>query len=182
MGVKMDDRWRNIWDLEVPSVTKLLLWKAENDLLPTKKNLFKRKVVEDKSCPICKAEEETPMHVLWQYPTTNDIWAEDGSCVQKWGRTEDEFMLLWEKLMGMLSKSKLEDKAMLFRRVWLQRNEYVFLKRLMCPKVLLKIVRKALLDYQASQTNQKHERQVQDNAAKGSLKWEKPGCGFVKVN
>lgn len=62
VGAVMDERWRNIWNLEVPCVTKLFLWKAGNNLLPTKENLFKRKVVEDKSCPVCSAETETIMH------------------------------------------------------------------------------------------------------------------------
>lgn len=48
-----DKRWRNIWDLEVPGVVKFFLWKAANNLLPMKKNLFKRKIVTDQRCPMC---------------------------------------------------------------------------------------------------------------------------------
>jgi hypothetical protein len=43
--------WKAIWSLKVPNLVKLFMWKACNDLLPTKTNLFKRKVVEAKSCP-----------------------------------------------------------------------------------------------------------------------------------
>lgn len=50
--VKGDEKWRNIWDLEVPVVTKMFLWKAGNHLLPTKVNLFKRGMVKDKKYPV----------------------------------------------------------------------------------------------------------------------------------
>lgn len=56
VGAEMDERWENIWNIEVPSVTKMFLWKVGNSLLPTKENLFKRKVIEDKRCPVCNAE------------------------------------------------------------------------------------------------------------------------------
>ena len=95
----MDERWRYMWDLTEPSVTKLFLWKAGNDLLPTKGNLFKRKIVEERSCPVCNAEIETIMHVLWTCPVANDIWAETESIVHKWSRKEEDFMGLWERMM-----------------------------------------------------------------------------------
>lgn len=79
----MDDRWRNIWDLIVPSVTKMFLGKDANNLLPTKENLFKRKVVKESSCLVCNAEIESIMHVLWTCPAANNIWAKAGSRVHK---------------------------------------------------------------------------------------------------
>lgn len=60
----------------MPSVTKVFLWKVGNNVLPTKETLFKMKVIEDKSCPVCGAETETIMHVLWDCLAANDLWAE----------------------------------------------------------------------------------------------------------
>lgn len=60
----MDERLRNNWDLIVLSVTKMFSWKAGNNMLPTKENLFKRKMVGEKICPIRNAKAETTMHVL----------------------------------------------------------------------------------------------------------------------
>ncbi|XP_041007557.1 uncharacterized protein LOC121252140 [Juglans microcarpa x Juglans regia] len=150
----MDERWRNIWNLEVPNVTKLFLWKAGNNLLPTKENLFKRKVVEDKRCPVCSAETETIMHALWVYPATNDIWAEVRGCVQKWGRIEEEFLLLWGKLMGRLSMKKLEDMIAL----------------------------KGLLEFKAAQILTKQVVKGQNSNSRSAMRWEKPESGCVNVN
>lgn len=74
------------------------------------------------------------MHALWECPAANDIWFEVGGCVQKWGRTEDDFMLLWGKFMGRMSIKQLEEMAVLLRKVWLRRNEFVFEKKLGCPQ------------------------------------------------
>ncbi|XP_042969072.1 uncharacterized protein LOC122301754 [Carya illinoinensis] len=56
---------------------------AANDLLPTRKNLFKKKIVEDPYCPICFKEEETTVHVLWECHAANDVWANSISGFQK---------------------------------------------------------------------------------------------------
>ncbi|XP_041025489.1 uncharacterized protein LOC121265863 [Juglans microcarpa x Juglans regia] len=182
VGAVIDERWRNIWNLEVPSVTKLFLWRAGNNRLPTKENLFKRKVVEDKSCLVCSVETETIMHALWVCPAANDIWAEVGGCVQKWGRTEEEFLLLWGKLMGRLSMKKLEDMVVLLRRVWLHRNEFVFEKKLGCPKILVKTTLESLLEFKAAQILTKQVVKGQNNNARSAMSWEKLESGCAKVN
>lgn len=46
----------------MPGVVKLFIWKAGNDLLHAKKNLFWRKIVANQSCPICYVEDESVMH------------------------------------------------------------------------------------------------------------------------
>lgn len=42
-----------IWSMEVSNPVKLFIWHACHNLLPTKENLFKRKVVEESTCPCC---------------------------------------------------------------------------------------------------------------------------------
>lgn len=57
----------------MPGAVKFCLWKAGNNLLATKANLYKKKVVEDNLCPICCGEEKIVLHVLWQCPTARDV-------------------------------------------------------------------------------------------------------------
>ncbi|XP_042962692.1 uncharacterized protein LOC122296963 [Carya illinoinensis] len=148
---KRDDRWNRIWDLKVPGVTKLFIWRAANNLLPTKENLYKRKVIEEKRCPLCDAEEETIMHALWECPAANNLWGNDESCVKKWARTEWNFMSLWEKFMDRLTKDQMEEMAVLLRKVWLRRNDWVFERRMACPKNSFSATKAALHEFQASQ-------------------------------
>lgn len=58
------DIWKAIWNLRVQNPLKLFLWKACHNLLPTKVNLCRPKVVEDKLCPCCTREAELVLHAL----------------------------------------------------------------------------------------------------------------------
>jgi hypothetical protein len=39
--------WRRLWNLKLPRYILVFLWRACNDILPTKNNLCKRKIVTD---------------------------------------------------------------------------------------------------------------------------------------
>jgi hypothetical protein len=45
---KEEDFWKVVWALEIPNVAKLFIWRACNELLPTRVNLVRRKVIEMK--------------------------------------------------------------------------------------------------------------------------------------
>lgn len=68
---------------EYTKVVKMFLWKVLNNCLPTKKNLFCKKVVKDYYYPICKRQEETTTHALWSCSRVTDVWANKSSLVQK---------------------------------------------------------------------------------------------------
>jgi hypothetical protein len=70
------DVWGKIKRMQVPNAEKNFLWKACHDILPTRNNLHQRKVIDDLTCHICKLEAETAFHILWQYPSTVDVWCE----------------------------------------------------------------------------------------------------------
>ena len=74
MGMYRSEVWKMIWRLSVPNVEKVFLWGACHDILPTRENLRKRKIVEDPLCPICGLEPETTCHVLWECPAARDVW------------------------------------------------------------------------------------------------------------
>ncbi|XP_042939569.1 uncharacterized protein LOC122274612 [Carya illinoinensis] len=121
------------------------------------------------------------MHVLWTCPAANDIWAEPESLVHKWSRKEEDFMGLWERMMQNLNKNQMEEVVMILRRVWWRRNTFVFEKKMLCPKGVIRAAKEALLEYQNAQAPQTLEIQVQ-RPAREKQKWKKPVGGFVKVN
>jgi hypothetical protein len=57
-----------LWSLQVPNAVKVFLWRAYHNLLPTKVNLFTRKVVDNNFCPVCHLAEETVFHAIWGCP------------------------------------------------------------------------------------------------------------------
>jgi hypothetical protein len=66
--------WKEIWSLQVPNSVKMFLWRACKNILPTKENLFKRKVLKDAICMFCSQEVESTRHVLWDCPAAMDVW------------------------------------------------------------------------------------------------------------
>jgi hypothetical protein len=64
-GPSSSSLWKRIWSLKVPRLVILFLWKAYKEILPTRCNLFKRKITPDSLCPMCGLEPESSGHILW---------------------------------------------------------------------------------------------------------------------
>ena len=56
--------WPILWKLCIPNKIKIFGWRACNDILPTKCNLVKRKIITDDKFHICTREAESAFHVL----------------------------------------------------------------------------------------------------------------------
>ena len=67
--------WTSLWALKIPNAKKNFLWRACHDILPTKANLCKRKIIDDPLCPLCERETKMVLHALWQCPTAMDAWS-----------------------------------------------------------------------------------------------------------
>jgi hypothetical protein len=59
----------------VPNKVKHLVWRACNNSLPSKLNLFCPHVVEDPLCTVCGQERESVTHILWECPLARNVWA-----------------------------------------------------------------------------------------------------------
>jgi hypothetical protein len=46
-------------------VEKKFLWHACNEILPTRENLCRRKIIMDPLCPLCGIKVEFGFHILW---------------------------------------------------------------------------------------------------------------------
>lgn len=67
--------WKNIWKLQTPSKVKNFMWCLCQNALPTKDNLFRRKILPDPICPLCTHERETVEHLFLLCPWTSQIWS-----------------------------------------------------------------------------------------------------------
>lgn len=57
---------------------------ACHNTLPTRVNLFQRKMVDTNRCPICERESESIIHALWKCPAAVDVWEENSNPLRKW--------------------------------------------------------------------------------------------------
>ena len=79
MGTSSDNSqvrqfWRRIWSLLVPHKLRHFVWRVCKEILPTKANLIKRKVLQHDIDDECSTKVETTGHVLWNYQKAKDTW------------------------------------------------------------------------------------------------------------
>lgn len=72
---RLDALWKAIWNMRVPKNIQVMAWRAYNDVLPTKKELFRRHITLDSLCDICKSTEEDSTHALACCPTIWSYWS-----------------------------------------------------------------------------------------------------------
>jgi hypothetical protein len=110
----------------VSRVVQHFLWKACNNILPTKENLYKRRIIEDSLCPICNNAIETVGHILWSCESSKDVWAECGRSLQKCSSDEEGFPEIIQKWASKLSEDEMQLAVGVARQIWLRRNSVVF--------------------------------------------------------
>ena len=59
------------------------MWRAGLNILPTRDNLCKRKIVADNTCELCKFDRESRIHALWECGVACDVWASSVVRLQK---------------------------------------------------------------------------------------------------
>lgn len=118
--------WKTVWSLRIPNSAKMFLRQACNRILPTKDNLKKRRVLTNDICIFCCRAVETTHHILWDYPSSQDVWCVNGSRIQKRRFEGDDFSELVENLIEFLHKDEIKLFAMIAKRIWKRRNGVVY--------------------------------------------------------
>ena len=136
---RMERMWQTIWKLDCPRVVHLFLWKACNNILPTKECLHKRGITPDAKCPICLTETESAGHSLWNCIAAKDIWMECSLSLQKCPSFEDEFSNIFQNLVERLPTEDLSLMAFVARQIWHRRNEVVFNSKFCSPGDLIPV-------------------------------------------
>jgi ribonuclease HI len=172
--------WQKIWNLKIPNVEKTFLWRACHESLPTRQNLKWRNIIDDASCPICRMEEETAIHILWQCPSAKDVWSMGPKAMQK---STDEGRHFKGVVEAAMVKYSLEDMAFfagVARRIWLRRNEVVHGGVFTHPKSLVQQAQQAMENFDVAQKT--GETQCLPVRISPPQRWTAPLVGWVKVN
>jgi hypothetical protein len=172
------ETWRRIWNLKVPGVVRNFIWRMCHNLLPTKVNLFQRKIVPDTLCPMCGIEPETSGHIIWNCDSSKAVWMECGRRIQKLSLATDDGLGLFESWMGKLEQEELNFVSCMARRIWLRRNSVVFGGLISPPGLLVQSTKESLEAYH-------HVRKLPGlgtTTRPARSRWKKPPAGVLKVN
>ena len=177
---KGSEIWKVCWKLNIPNNVKMFVWRACHNILPTKANLFKRKVVNSALCPICTLGEETVEHIVWSSPSASDVWSCRPIKIQKSACYSRNFAQLFEELIGRYDLQELEIFAVMARKIWVRRNELVHEGSLMDPHRVFIMVVSGLEDFQRinAQVEEESVAKIQTH----EVSWQPSSGNLVKVN
>lgn len=66
--------WKYLWNMNILHKVRHIAWRACKDILPTKENLKRRKVLMDSSCELCQAEAKTSGNRFWSFSNAQEVW------------------------------------------------------------------------------------------------------------
>ena len=139
--------WRHLWALPVPNVENNFLWRACQNILPTKDILHKRRIFLDLLCPVYGLEVETRFHILWQCPSTMDAWTMGVAKFQKCSFAGHDFMQLLEYFFDKCDLEKLKIFAGMSRHLWLRQNDLIHGNHFTHPKMLAVQTTQAIMEF-----------------------------------
>lgn len=108
------------------------MWKICHNILPTKKILFKKKVIENNLCPRCHNLEESNLHAIFFCPLIQHVWFASPLGFKPLLWNSDTFTIenMFNTLMSLSTKENLDFNLALLTTIayflWLDRNNQVF--------------------------------------------------------
>jgi hypothetical protein len=171
--------WQKLWKVEALGVIKNFLWKVGNDLLPTKLNLFIKKVVPEPGCPICAQDTEDALHILWKCNSSMAVWQGCGKKIQKMTLGQVDGKGLIQYLLRKLDGEELLLALVVLRLIWLRRNAFVFEREFSPPERLVFDAQRMVREYTSAVS---HSDRLLAPPPGQPVSWLAPPPGSVKIN
>ena len=114
--------WDQIWELEVLNKIKHFIWRACRESLPTKKNLFTKKVTRNAICDLCHDGVEDVLHVLWGCQVLKEVWWEEPCLRNQLAVQFVDFRDLWIGIISNNDHFLAERFAYVTWSIWHNRN------------------------------------------------------------
>ncbi|XP_019199082.1 PREDICTED: uncharacterized protein LOC109192835 [Ipomoea nil] len=129
------DKWNALWRLKIPPKWKMFLWRAMNNILPTIKNLFIKRVEIDPTCAMCGLMHEDIMHSLVLCDYAKAIWSQSNLPIPQ--IVTNVFYEWFGTLLDVLDSDVILFAAAILYNIWRARNEAVWNAYLPMPKKVL---------------------------------------------
>jgi hypothetical protein len=179
----LPDIWKDLWNLKVPGKVKMFAWRACQNLLPTRENLCRRRVIQDPSCPCCGLAVESVIHCLWSCPAASDVWGDLLSCFQKCSSFQFSFMHLLEYCFQTFEKDKVELMLVVARNIWLRKNSLIFQGSFLSPNRVWEESFSFMHDFRMFSQGEKDVASASSQIVHSPIGvWHPPPDNFFKIN
>ncbi|KAF7825143.1 ribonuclease H [Senna tora] len=179
--IQHDRVWRKIWKLDVLPSTRVFLWRAIREILPTCTALANRGMNVDTKCVLCNCDDESCIHALIGCDSLGDFWQ----------KTELPFMTEWQEGLNFMewfdlaltqwSDRETELFAIAAQRLWFRRNK----ARLDGSAESLDHVWEGVLNTWLMVNNREDEKSTQStfmDPSSSSVRWHPPDWRTIKIN
>eukprot|EP00253_Pinus_taeda_P016909 PITA_16909 len=177
--------WYNLWKLQAPPRTRLLMWNILEDKIPTGSYLKRRAFMGRSRCVLCLQEEESTQHRFLTCPTTRSIWTQvllTLNMTRNWQGVG--ITMAWEKWWCTSAVAKSRNLPLLVPwYVWLKRNNKIFEDKLVNWNLLPPQICAAYEEL-PNDDNQKRQRIIQQEQINKAISWayydgasQQHGCG-----
>lgn len=162
--------WKLIWGLNVPNKIKNFVWRSGKDAILAKKNLKRRKILNEDTCDQCGQAEESVLHAIWECSRLSPIWdaKPDFSFRQVRSFADIKELLLYVSN----ACDKVELLVVIMWNIWFRRNQ-------LRVSQLLPTSQQSLTDYQQASSIQRAQRVTPPSTR---VAWHPPPDGYVKIN
>jgi len=175
--------WKRLWSLQVPNSTKMFIWRACHNILPTKDNLLRKGIDLDPTCVFCKTVPKTVHHVLWECPSATDVWGVCGRKIQKCSNAVNSFKEVVEMFFVLCSPEEVDFNVEIARRIWFRRNSVVHGGDFLHPNDVLSSATMAIGDYKGALEADIFLREPEGTSLSSRiLNWCPPPIGYFKAN
>ncbi|KAK9944849.1 hypothetical protein M0R45_010396 [Rubus argutus] len=175
--------WRFIWKLNIPPKLKTFAWVLCHGKLLTNTQRVKRCFTNDDSCPICKQNQESLVHLFRDCPAATNVW-NVFSIPNSVANTYNLSWHAWLKahLLCLVSLNSDVKWCSIFVFIcwfiWKWRNKFVFEVNFQSPRNPGMIIKAAVNERIKAQS----KAAVNRDYCLSSLCWSKPPAGTFKLN
>jgi len=143
--------WQRLWKERIPSKVRNFGWRACQNILPTKMNLFHRKVIDNPTCEECGLSLETILHALCHCTKAKAVWSYCN--LSNMVEDQGDFMdILWQCVLNQGTASILMDMILMIAwSIWRNRNEVRHGGKKMSAAEIYGVAAKLLHEYTLAQ-------------------------------
>ncbi|KAH9751892.1 putative reverse transcriptase/RNA-dependent DNA polymerase [Citrus sinensis] len=172
--------WNLLWTLQLPEKIKIFMWRASHNLLRTADNLWRREILLEPTCQICKQGKEITAHTLLLCKAAKKVWryAPFKTCFPD--AVNKDMLEIMVEMAKKLTKSDIEVIVAIYWTIWYGRNKFLFEGKKMEPLLTISRVEAVVEAYRrVKQLKLEPEAKY---CSKNQQVWSPPPDNTFKVN
>ena len=166
--------WQSIQRLNLPRKIKIFVWKAARNLLPTIENMWRRKILQEPTCQICKVKRKDVFHALMECRLARKIWKCTNLEAEVKGVMREDIM---QRIKSTWNKIKIDYVVTIWQVAWHARNKFLFKGKKLDPVVSMA---KAIMDVYRTMQFQNQEGQISTEDLE-MQRWNPPPSNKLKA-